>query len=130
MHLKYYSNLNKIIKILRRSCSNASKLFYYHPTFEDKEEQIKLEKSFQVFGNFISEEEEARLEKGVEPVLKRLRYEANHWDAAILGYRETEKKDWGPENAKILQRVKEVAFTDGGAMPLVHVLDLKVRTRL
>uniref|UniRef100_A0AAG5DVE0 Alpha-ketoglutarate-dependent dioxygenase AlkB-like domain-containing protein n=1 Tax=Anopheles atroparvus TaxID=41427 RepID=A0AAG5DVE0_ANOAO len=76
-----------------------------------------------VLENFMTEQEELSLLEEIEPYLKRLRYEFDHWDDAIHGYRETERKHWFPANRAILDRVVAVAF-DGAAMPYVHVLDL------
>ncbi|KAM9746098.1 alpha-ketoglutarate-dependent dioxygenase alkB homolog 7, mitochondrial [Menidia menidia] len=74
---------------------------------------------------FITEEEEAALLRELEPGLKKKRYEFDHWDDAIHGYRETERVTWGPACEAILSRVRSVAFPAGS--PLlgpVHVLDL------
>ncbi|XP_050962259.1 alpha-ketoglutarate-dependent dioxygenase alkB homolog 7, mitochondrial [Labeo rohita] len=75
--------------------------------------------------NFISEEEENALFKEVETGLRKKRYEFDHWDDAIHGYRETERLQWGVTCDSILRRVRAVAFPEGS--PLlgpVHVLDL------
>ncbi|XP_017577457.1 alpha-ketoglutarate-dependent dioxygenase alkB homolog 7, mitochondrial [Pygocentrus nattereri] len=75
--------------------------------------------------NFITEEEENALLKELEPGLKKKRYEFDHWDDAIHGYRETERLQWGSACAALLGRVRAVAFPEGS--PLlgpVHVLDL------
>ncbi|NP_001017609.1 alpha-ketoglutarate-dependent dioxygenase alkB homolog 7, mitochondrial [Danio rerio] len=75
--------------------------------------------------NFISEEEENALFKEVEAGLRKKRYEFDHWDDAIHGYRETERLQWGAASENILRRVRTVAFPEGS--PLlgpVHVLDL------
>ncbi|XP_073691501.1 alpha-ketoglutarate-dependent dioxygenase alkB homolog 7, mitochondrial [Garra rufa] len=75
--------------------------------------------------NFISEEEENVLFKEVETGLRKKRYEFDHWDDAIHGYRETERLQWGVTCDSILRRVRAVAFPEGS--PLlgpVHVLDL------
>ncbi|XP_065111760.2 alpha-ketoglutarate-dependent dioxygenase alkB homolog 7, mitochondrial isoform X2 [Paramisgurnus dabryanus] len=75
--------------------------------------------------NFISEEEEDAIFKEVEPGLRKKRYEFDHWDDAIHGYKETERLQWGDACEKVLRRVREVAFPKGS--PLlgpVHVLDL------
>uniref|UniRef100_A0AAV2KK72 Uncharacterized protein n=1 Tax=Knipowitschia caucasica TaxID=637954 RepID=A0AAV2KK72_KNICA len=75
--------------------------------------------------NFITEQEEAALVKELEPGLKRKRYEFDHWDNAIHGYRETERVSWGAECAEVLSRVRSAAFPQGS--PLlgpVHILDL------
>ncbi|XP_072225444.1 alpha-ketoglutarate-dependent dioxygenase alkB homolog 7, mitochondrial [Leuresthes tenuis] len=74
---------------------------------------------------FITEEEEAALLQELEPSLKKKRYEFDHWDDAIHGYRETERGRWGPACEEVLNRVRSVAFAEGS--PLlgpVHVLDL------
>ncbi|KAM4717278.1 alpha-ketoglutarate-dependent dioxygenase alkB homolog 7, mitochondrial [Anableps anableps] len=74
---------------------------------------------------FITEEEEAVLLQELEPGLRKKRYEFDHWDDAIHGYRETERLRWGPVCEEILNRVRSAAFPQGG--PLlgpVHVLDL------
>ncbi|XP_013876347.1 alpha-ketoglutarate-dependent dioxygenase alkB homolog 7, mitochondrial [Austrofundulus limnaeus] len=75
--------------------------------------------------SFITEEEEAAFLHELEPGLKKKRYEFDHWDDAIHGYRETERLRWGPTCEEILNRVRSVAFLDSS--PLlgpVHVLDL------
>ncbi|XP_026218000.1 alpha-ketoglutarate-dependent dioxygenase alkB homolog 7, mitochondrial [Anabas testudineus] len=74
---------------------------------------------------FITEEEEGALLLELEPGLKKKRYEFDHWDDAIHGYRETERLRWGPACEEILNRVRSAAFPAG--TPLlgpVHVLDL------
>lgn len=76
-----------------------------------------------VLADFITEEEEQTLLQEIEPYLKRMRYEFDHWDDAIHGYRETERKHWYPTNRAIFDRVKEVAFS-GETLPYIHVLDL------
>uniref|UniRef100_H3AJ33 Alpha-ketoglutarate-dependent dioxygenase alkB homolog 7, mitochondrial n=1 Tax=Latimeria chalumnae TaxID=7897 RepID=H3AJ33_LATCH len=81
--------------------------------------------SVEVRERFISEEEEGILLQEIEPTLKRKRYEYDHWDDAIHGYRETEKSQWTERNKAILQRVRDVAFPPGvPQLALVHVLDL------
>ncbi|XP_077069050.1 alpha-ketoglutarate-dependent dioxygenase alkB homolog 7, mitochondrial isoform X2 [Siphateles boraxobius] len=75
--------------------------------------------------NFISEEEENAIFREVEPGLRKKRYEFDHWDDAIHGYRETERLQWGVMCESILRRVRVVAFPEGS--PLlgpIHVLDL------
>ncbi|GFR57786.1 alpha-ketoglutarate-dependent dioxygenase alkB homolog 7, mitochondrial-like Protein [Elysia marginata] len=75
--------------------------------------------------DFISEREEELLFKEVEKYMRRLRYEFDHWDNAIHGYRETEKREWNEENTQILERVKSLAFTSEVApLAYVHVLDI------
>ncbi|XP_058834847.1 alpha-ketoglutarate-dependent dioxygenase alkB homolog 7, mitochondrial [Topomyia yanbarensis] len=76
-----------------------------------------------VIANFITESEEQTLLEELEPCLKRIRYELDHWDDAIHGYRETERKHWFPANRVIFDRLKRLAF-DGETLPYIHVLDL------
>ncbi|XP_036945864.1 alpha-ketoglutarate-dependent dioxygenase alkB homolog 7, mitochondrial [Acanthopagrus latus] len=74
---------------------------------------------------FISEEEEGALLRELEPGLKKKRYEFDHWDDAIHGYRETERLSWGAACEEVLNRVRSAAFPEGS--PLlgpVHILDL------
>ncbi|KAK2833595.1 hypothetical protein Q5P01_017484 [Channa striata] len=85
----------------------------------------RLGPQVEVRAAFISEEEEAALLRELEPGLKKKRYEFDHWDDAIHGYRETERASWAAPCERILTRVRSVAFPEGG--PLlgpVHVLDL------
>ncbi|XP_077397104.1 alpha-ketoglutarate-dependent dioxygenase alkB homolog 7, mitochondrial isoform X2 [Festucalex cinctus] len=74
---------------------------------------------------FITEEEEGDLLLELEPGLKKKRYEFDHWDDAIHGYRETERVTWGAACQTILARVRSVAFSSGSSLlGPVHVLDL------
>lgn len=78
-----------------------------------------------VVQDFLTEEEESSLLKEVDGYMKRLRYEFDHWDNAIHGYRETEKRSWNEANTQILQRVKDIAFQTGvSPLAYVHVLDI------
>ncbi|KAJ0001019.1 hypothetical protein NQD34_006039 [Periophthalmus magnuspinnatus] len=85
----------------------------------------RLGSQVEVRPGFITEEEEAALLKELEPGLKRKRYEFDHWDNAIHGYRETERVTWGPACAEVLNRVRSLAFpSDSPLLGPVHVLDL------
>lgn len=84
-----------------------------------------LGRQVEVRPHFISQEEERAFLEELEPGLKRKRYQFDHWDDAIHGYRETERGTWGSVCEGLLRRVKSVAFPEGS--PLlgpVHVLDL------
>ncbi|XP_040846877.1 alpha-ketoglutarate-dependent dioxygenase alkB homolog 7, mitochondrial [Ochotona curzoniae] len=77
---------------------------------------------------FLSAAEEDTLSRELEPELRRRRYEYDHWDAAIHGFRETEKSRWSQASRAILQRVQVAAFRPGQALlSSVHVLDLDAR---
>uniref|UniRef100_UPI0009B3ABA1 alpha-ketoglutarate-dependent dioxygenase alkB homolog 7, mitochondrial n=1 Tax=Monopterus albus TaxID=43700 RepID=UPI0009B3ABA1 len=74
---------------------------------------------------FITEEEERGFLRELEPGLKKKRYEFDHWDDAIHGYRETERVRWGAACEEVLNRVRSVAFPEGSPLLRpVHVLDL------
>ncbi|XP_011661956.1 alpha-ketoglutarate-dependent dioxygenase alkB homolog 7, mitochondrial [Strongylocentrotus purpuratus] len=91
----------------------------------DEKTQEIAEKDFIVIQNFITEEEEDSLLKEAERFLKKVRYEYDHWDNAIHGFRETEKSRWSEVNSPIIQRIRDQAFPEGSAqLTLVHVLDL------
>ncbi|XP_028843685.1 alpha-ketoglutarate-dependent dioxygenase alkB homolog 7, mitochondrial-like [Denticeps clupeoides] len=84
-----------------------------------------LRGSVEVRAGFISEEEELDLLKELEPGLKKKRYEFDHWDDAIHGYRETERLHWGAAAQAVLARVRAQAFAEGSQLlGPVHVLDL------
>lgn len=88
--------------------------------------QEKLLKDMIVIGNFISPEDEQSLLGEIEPYLKRMRYERDHWDDAIQGFRETERKSWYPQNKEVLSRIISRAFPNSAsALPHIHVLDLE-----
>uniref|UniRef100_A0A4X1VQ25 Alpha-ketoglutarate-dependent dioxygenase alkB homolog 7, mitochondrial n=4 Tax=Sus scrofa TaxID=9823 RepID=A0A4X1VQ25_PIG len=77
---------------------------------------------------FLSAAEEETLSRELEPELRRRRYEYDHWDAAIHGFRETEKSRWSEASRVILQRVQAAAFGPGQSLlSSVHVLDLEPR---
>uniref|UniRef100_A0A8C4MZ67 Alpha-ketoglutarate-dependent dioxygenase alkB homolog 7, mitochondrial n=1 Tax=Equus asinus asinus TaxID=83772 RepID=A0A8C4MZ67_EQUAS len=77
---------------------------------------------------FLSAAEEETLSRELEPELRRRRYEYDHWDAAIHGFRETEKSRWSEASRAILQRVQAAAFGPGQTLlSPVHVLDLEPR---
>lgn len=77
---------------------------------------------------FITEEEETALLRELEPGLRKKRYEFDHWDDAIHGYRETERSSWSGACEEIFTRVRSVAFREESRLlGPVHVLDLDKR---
>ncbi|XP_023229654.1 alpha-ketoglutarate-dependent dioxygenase alkB homolog 7, mitochondrial-like isoform X2 [Centruroides sculpturatus] len=85
-----------------------------------------IQDDFKIYNEFLSEEEEKSLVEEAEKHLKRLRYQYDHWDDAIHGYRETEQKHWKEKNKIILQRVRELAFCPNtNHINQVHILDLE-----
>ncbi|XP_077295487.1 alpha-ketoglutarate-dependent dioxygenase alkB homolog 7, mitochondrial [Arctopsyche grandis] len=90
-------------------------------------EHIKcgLLKGMKIVPNFISEAEENALFAEIEPYMKRMRYEFDHWDDAIHGFRETERTEWSGIGAEALQRARRHSLEDvTTALPHTHVLDL------
>ncbi|XP_029014121.1 alpha-ketoglutarate-dependent dioxygenase alkB homolog 7, mitochondrial isoform X2 [Betta splendens] len=85
----------------------------------------RLRTQVEVRPAFITEEEETALLRELEPGLRKKRYEFDHWDDAIHGYRETERVTWAPACEEILDRVRAAAFpADSPLLGPVHVLDL------
>jgi alkylated DNA repair protein alkB family protein 7 len=79
---------------------------------------------------FVSAKEEELLMKEVSKSMRRKRYQYDHWDGAITGYRETEKVQWISENEPVINRLALTASRAavGGCtlelLPTIHVLDL------
>ncbi|CAJ0605159.1 unnamed protein product [Cylicocyclus nassatus] len=128
---------------MRLSSRLCSALLHFHnPTLWPAELKAGVLAGCRVIPNFVTEEEEAELLREVEPHMKRLRYEKNHWDDAIHLYREREQRRWSPANEKIIQRIRELHHLRSGDQPLslpenatsfppdaehltsVHILDL------
>lgn len=79
-----------------------------------------------VYNDFLSVEDEQSLLQEINQFIKRQRYEYDHWDNAIHGFRETERGKWNVANSNIIERVQNLAFT-ANVTPIqyVHVLDLE-----
>uniref|UniRef100_A0A3Q4GK11 AlkB homolog 7 n=1 Tax=Neolamprologus brichardi TaxID=32507 RepID=A0A3Q4GK11_NEOBR len=85
----------------------------------------KLGSQVEVRTDFITEAEEAAFLRELDPGLKKKRYEFDHWDDAIHGYRETERLRWGAVCEEILNRVRSTAFPEcSQLLGPVHVIDL------
>lgn len=96
-----------------------------------KDVQEKFLKDMMVIENFITLEEERGLLDEIEPYLKRMRYERDHWDDAIQGFRETERKSWYPQNKEIINKIIAKAFpSSSNTLPHIHVLDLEATGKL
>ncbi|XP_017021092.1 alpha-ketoglutarate-dependent dioxygenase alkB homolog 7, mitochondrial [Drosophila kikkawai] len=121
------SPLRQILRRCHRQVVENSKVVNKNLTaFMGKwpeEEQQDFRLHMRIITDFISELEEQQLHEEIEPYMSRLRYEFDHWDDAIHGFRETERKKWFPHNREVLERVRQVAF-EGAIMPYVHILDL------
>jgi hypothetical protein len=53
-----------------------------------------MEKDLVVIPEFLTEEEQKWLLEEIEPTLQKRRYQADHFDKVISGYKETEKSFW------------------------------------
>lgn len=98
------------------------KLFEFHNEWPVDVKNTFLQDMI-LFENFVTEAEEENLCAESQKSMKRLRYQYDHWDDAIHGYREMEKTDWWPENEQIFRRVRNKAFV-ANVLPHVHILDL------
>ena len=74
--------------------------------------------------NFISQKEEEQILNESEKKLKRLKYQRDHWDDAIVGYREFESANWSEQTLAVIERVKREAHFSNSPRQLVHVLDI------
>jgi alkylated DNA repair protein alkB family protein 7 len=82
--------------------------------------------SCSVWNDFISEDEEKSLLQEIEPHMKRLKYEKDHWDDAIYLYREREQRNWSPQNIAVIQKIMEKSIPDDieRRSSFIHILDL------
>lgn len=122
----FFLRKNRNFKFLRgfsQSLRFSSNNFDFVGSWPE-EEKSKFLQDFRLLTDFVSESEEKEILNEVDPYLKRQKYEFDHWDDAIHGFRETERKHWYPKNKEILSRVMKVAFEDDKILPHIHVLDL------
>ena len=125
--------LNRItqLRIITRCCSSSTSVrfpnLYFHPGWEQEKEE-KFAQSFLIYDNFITEQEEENFMSEIEPHLKRQIYEKDHWDDAIQGFRETERKNFNKNNSPVIDRLRKISFPSSGkesqVLPYTHVLDL------
>lgn len=87
---------------LRRLCTSSETLF----EASDDVTLSQIVPFFKVRLDFVTEKEEALLLEEIEPHIKRLRYEKSHWDGAIVGYREVERKNWSKESQTVGARFR------------------------
>ncbi|XP_017770074.1 PREDICTED: alpha-ketoglutarate-dependent dioxygenase alkB homolog 7, mitochondrial [Nicrophorus vespilloides] len=126
--------ISKIVRHLqtvaqsKKVYTNVPANFVFSKGFHDPEQHENRESivnSMLVHADFLTEVEENSIFGEIEPYLKRMRYEYDHWDNAIHGFRETERVNWNKENTCILDRVRNLAFPAGvNPLRFVHILDL------
>jgi len=109
------------------TASTPPHLYSFHSEFPE-EDQLSFLQSFLVLEDVVTEDEEVAFMKEMEPHLKRHIYEKDHWDDAIVGFRETERKIFNATNAPLVERIKGLGFPKNGkesrTLPYAHVLDL------
>ena len=112
-------------KCLCSTITRKSKSFVPEIPKWDKSVFHNLDQSLIIVPDFINEQEETSLCKEVQPHLQRLVYEKDHWDEAIVKFRETERKNWNKANTPLIERLRSRAFDkNDSVLPYVHVLDL------
>ncbi|EEY68255.1 uncharacterized protein PITG_04676 [Phytophthora infestans T30-4] len=84
------------------------------------------EGDLQIMLDVITEDEEKVLADECSRILKRRRYEEDHWDNVIIKFKEMERSRWSTETQRILQKVREVAILPKELtyFPAVHVIEL------
>lgn len=117
--------VNRTFNYINIKCYSQSKIVLNKLNINSNNWKEQLDKTMQIFPNFITVEEEKSLTEEIDPYIKRLRYEQSHWDDAIHNYRETEKSKWNEKNIKIIDRIRKKAFSkEISHIPLIHILDL------
>ncbi|XP_061382345.1 alpha-ketoglutarate-dependent dioxygenase alkB homolog 7, mitochondrial isoform X2 [Danaus plexippus] len=114
-------------KLLKEKVEGDPNYIEFLPSWNPDEEvdlRADVSRHMRVIPDFVNETEEAALLADVEPKLKRMRYEYDHWDNAIEGYRETERDSWSPLCSEVLSRVRRLFPAGASLLPQVHVLDL------
>lgn len=101
---------------------SQSKLFDFHHEWP-MDIKNEILRDMILLEDFVCEAEEERLCAEVQKAMRRMRYQYDHWDDAIHGYKEMEKKDWLPENEDVFRRLRSKAFV-ANSLPHVHILDL------
>jgi|SRR6218665_965246 len=88
----------------------------------DAETAAIISKDFLVYKDFITEEEENSLFDEVEPYLKRLKYEENHWDDVsvfTILFQAFIQRNENESNAVIILSHKNYAFTSAVCVCIV-----------
>lgn len=128
---KLFSTSSSKIEHIFKSFDKNEYVRYKFPKCINNLVEIKrqqFDSSFIIVPDIVSVEEESRLIDEIEKSLKRLRYQHDHWDDAIHGYRETEIIKWKDQNnSNVIQKLRNRVFADESIteqMQRVHVLDL------
>lgn len=125
LHCRWYSSHDVQIDAVTpnsNNIQNKSDFFEFHHEWP-ADVKSEFHRHMIVIENFVTEPEELALCCEVQKAMRRMRYQYDHWDDAIHGYREMEKSDWLPDNEVVLQRMRSNAF-EANVLPHVHCLDL------
>lgn len=127
-HIHHFKSIIRNITLTTQQTQDVEVPSYFSlcdKLAKDHKQADSLINTMTVFDNFLSEDEENSLMNELDPYMKKLRYEFDHWDDAIHGYRETERLKWNEANMKIIERVRKLAFPPEVApIKYVHILDL------
>lgn len=126
LHCRWYSSHD--VQIDAVSSNNIGKIQSKNDILEFHHEwptgvKNEFQRHMIVIEDFVTENEELALCGEVQKAMRRMRYQYDHWDDAIHGYRELEKSDWSPDNEQVLQRMRTKAF-EANVLSHVHCLDL------
>ncbi|KAK1944541.1 Alpha-ketoglutarate-dependent dioxygenase alkB 7 [Phytophthora citrophthora] len=90
------------------------------------QDPLVSEGDLQVMLDIITEDEEKVVADECSRILKRRRYEEDHWDNVIIKFKEMERSRWSTETQRILQKVREAAILPKELtyFPAVHVIEL------
>ncbi|CAI5743038.1 unnamed protein product [Peronospora destructor] len=84
------------------------------------------EGDLQIMLDVITKDEELVVADECSHILKRRRYEEDHWDNAIVKFKEMERFRWSAETLRVLQKIREAAILpkELNYFPAVHVIEL------
>lgn len=125
LHRRWYTShvqIDAVTPNSNNSIQNEGNFFDFHH-YWPTDVKNEFQRHMIVIEDFVTELEEMALCGEVQKAMRRMRYQYDHWDDAIHGYREMEKGDWLPDNDHVLQRMRTKAF-EANVLPHVHCLDL------
>ncbi|XP_065905105.1 alpha-ketoglutarate-dependent dioxygenase alkB homolog 7, mitochondrial-like [Dysidea avara] len=107
-----------VTRVARRRYNSTSSLINVSPAAVEDAASLTITESF------ISNSEQQQLMKEVELSMGRKKYNFDHWDDAIHGYKETEKTEWSRDNQPVITRLQSAVGSRDLLLPHIHVLDL------
>jgi hypothetical protein len=89
------------------------------------------EPAVHVIRDVITKQQEQNLVDELIPVLKRRRYQRDHWDQVIVGYKEVERAYWqNPDNEEVIgcirRKIESVVVNSPNIMNKMGYHDLKI----